>query len=436
MKKIAIIADDLTGGADTGVQFSSIQDTTFLVPHRSLSLKYLKSLDTSSALSVYTNSRSMSPDRARKRLGMTAHWLLAYTPDWTYKKIDSCLRGNLGAEIEAVMSEMGYTLSFIAPAYPEMGRTTIGDIHRIDGIPLERTEVARDPVTPVTESRLSRIIASQSRFPVDHIALHFLQGTQGRLQAEVDRHVRRGVKHLVFDSASQTDLDRIARMVFTSPKKILPVGSAGLASSLGGFLSSGPASDLKANVSCGRGHRLLVCGTGSEISKRQIDALLAVFEYQTFSLSPDVLAREAPIVACENIVSQIQSKLSQADVVIQIDSSRSNKYRGGPARQPEMAKAIVHGLGQLVAVVLAEVQPGLLFLTGGDTADAVLSAVKAKGIRILGEVTAGVVEGTLFGGALDGLPVMTKAGAFGQKETLVALHNIWQKRIKEKSNES
>ncbi len=88
---------------------------------------------------------------------------------------------------------------------------------------------------------------------------------------------------------------------------------------------------------------------------------------------------------------------------------------------------MIEGLGRFLSAVLTEIRPGFLFLTGGDTADAVLSAVGAEGIRILGEVVTGVVRGTLIGGPLDGLPVVTKAGAFGRDDTLVILHETLQR---------
>jgi len=43
--------------------------------------------------------------------------------------MDSCLRGNPGAEAEALMDVLAYDVSFIAPAFPEMGRTTVDGIH-------------------------------------------------------------------------------------------------------------------------------------------------------------------------------------------------------------------------------------------------------------------------------------------------------------------
>ena len=83
---------------------------------------------------------------------------------------------------------------------------------------------------------------------------------------------------------------------------------------------------------------------------------------------------------------------------------------------------LIEGLGRFLAQVLRETRPGLLFLTGGDTADAALTAAGGKGIRIFGEIVTGVVQGTLIGGILDGVPVVTKAGAFGGEDTLVVMH--------------
>jgi 4-hydroxythreonine-4-phosphate dehydrogenase len=59
---------------------------------------------------------------------------------------------------------------------------------------------------------------------------------------------------------------------------------------------------------------------------------------------------------------------------------------------------------------------GGLVLTGGETARAVLSRLGIKTLQVVGEVEIGVplliAEGS-------GLPVITKAGDFGDRDTLV-----------------
>ncbi len=60
-------------------------------------------------------------------------------------------------------------------------------------------------------------------------------------------------------------------------------------------------------------------------------------------------------------------------------------------------------------------------LTGGDTAVAVCAALGCEWIDIQGEIQPGVVMGSLGGGNLPGLPVVTKSGGFGEEQTLVEI---------------
>jgi uncharacterized protein YgbK (DUF1537 family) len=66
-----------------------------------------------------------------------------------------------------------------------------------------------------------------------------------------------------------------------------------------------------------------------------------------------------------------------------------------------------------------------LFITGGDTATAVLRAVDARSIEIRGEVLTGVPWGMLSGGLFDGCPVVTKSGGFGAPDTMVRVANYF-----------
>jgi len=130
-----------------------------------------------------------------------------------------------------------------------------------------------------------------------------------------------------------------------------------------------------------------------------------------------------------NSASLVRSKLSAEHIVVTIDSAQQSPVSARQLNQQQAAQSMIEGLGRFLATVLTETRPGLLFLTGGDTADAVITSAGGKGIRILGEVVTGVVQGTLIGGPLDGLPVVTKAGAFGREDTLVVLHETWQRNV-------
>jgi uncharacterized protein YgbK (DUF1537 family) len=62
---------------------------------------------------------------------------------------------------------------------------------------------------------------------------------------------------------------------------------------------------------------------------------------------------------------------------------------------------------------------GGLILSGGETAHFVCQVLQVDAIELSGEIEPGVPWGRLRGGPADGLPVVTKAGGFGQEATLV-----------------
>lgn len=430
MKNMFIIADDLTGAADTGVQFSPhFEDTILISYHRLNRIPEPTLPSVARVLAIYTNSRALTGDAANHRLISVARWLAGEKSTWIYKKIDSCVRGNVGSEADALLDELQFEASFITPAFPEMGRTTCDDIHLVHGIPLEQTETSRDPVTPVKESRLSLIVRSQSKYPVGHIGLGILEGRQSRLIEEIQSQMQDGVRHFVFDATGRIHLDRIANLMLKFEAKILPVGSAGLAGSVAQFLPLKPAADdavrpIKNECRC-----LLVCGTASAVTRRQIEYLAAHYVYDLIQLDPMVLADQNRRYRYAEAMSSARSQLLKNHVILTIKSQPNQRNTSRQTISLSAADLIVKGLGRFVAGIVADTKPGYLFLSGGDTADAVLRSVQAEGVRIIGEAVAGVVQGVIGGGLLDGLPVATKAGAFGDRDTLVVLHEKWQKDV-------
>ena len=261
-----------------------------------------------------------------------------------------------------------------------------------------------------------------------HVDLTVLEGTETGLQAEIERLIRDGVRHIAFDATEQAHLYRIARLFFSTSRRILPVGSAGLAGSMGGLLPSGLSLKKHAQKPVQKGTHLLVCGSISEVTRRQIKTLSAVYPYEEIALDPEALADSSEIDTLLNTAPGFGSRLAANNCIIKIDAPQKiDRIAAGPAGRRQVVASIVKNLGRFVALVLTGSKPGLLFITGGDTAAAVLTAVKAEGIQVHGEIVPGVVRGTLLGGPLDGLPIVTKAGAFGHDDTLVVLHEAWQK---------
>ena len=92
----------------------------------------------------------------------------------------------------------------------------------------------------------------------------------------------------------------------------------------------------------------------------------------------------------------------------------------GPTAAPNQ---VVRGLAQVAAALLAAVRPEAVFLCGGDTAEAFWHRIGASALLIQEEILPGLMRGEFVGGPYNGLPVVTKAGAFGHADTLNQLVN-------------
>lgn len=144
-----VIADDLTGANDTGVQFLSENESVVVIVD-SASANTVNTRSDSPTVVVNTNTRFLSAEEAFTEVQNSVRKYSVLKPAEIFKKIDSTLRGNIGAEIDAVMKVSGYRIACVAPAAPRNGRTIINGQCYINGILLEKTEVAQDPFTPVT----------------------------------------------------------------------------------------------------------------------------------------------------------------------------------------------------------------------------------------------------------------------------------------------
>jgi D-threonate/D-erythronate kinase len=136
MTRLAIIADDLSSATDCGAQVVR-SGLSVVVPLGSYSLP--TQAHATQVISVDTDSRSLSADSAYAKVKAAAQQLVA--DGWThfYKSVDSTLRGNLGAEIEALMDVVQPDFAIIAPAFPKYGRTTVEGVQHLHGRPLHET---------------------------------------------------------------------------------------------------------------------------------------------------------------------------------------------------------------------------------------------------------------------------------------------------------
>lgn len=150
MIRLIIIADDFTGGLDTGVQFSQKGIRTRVVTD--WKTDYLQAAGECEVLVVVAEMRHLSPSEAAQIVSAIVRKAVALNIPFIYKKTDSGLRGNTGAELSASLNAGAAKVLPFLPSLPALGRLTVGGIHYISGVPVADSVFGRDPFDPVTES--------------------------------------------------------------------------------------------------------------------------------------------------------------------------------------------------------------------------------------------------------------------------------------------
>lgn len=413
--EIAILADDITGAADTGVQFLPAYAPIYLIDHRSISVGI--SADLPQGISVFTNSRGLASGEAIQAVSAASQAIRALNPRRVYKKIDSALRGHIGAELETAMESLGLPYSFIAPAFPGQGRTTVAGIHRINDVPVAETEIGLDPVTPVTESFLPTWIDRNTRWPAAHVNLGRIDADPNVFSNEIARLRSRGARHISFDATQTRHLDRIARLALDYYPDTLLCGSAGLAASVVRQLPkriSSEADRPETGIPVGAAGFLFVCGSASQNLRLQAVELAKHADVSIETIDSALLAGDGNAQAKQAILNRMATALAEKDLVLQV----TRPGMGSPAVDPQRLMA---ALSELAVMLVKLVKPAGLFLSGGDTAIAVLERLHVSAVRLQRELPGGLVYGTISGGVMAGRPIITKAGSFGEPEALLRL---------------
>ena len=416
MLEIAVIADDLTGAADTGIQFRPLFAETLLVADSALTAG--SDIPDAQVLAIHTGTRAVPPETARERVSSVGRNLLDLKPSRIYKKVDSCVRGNLGAETDGMAEALDLELAFIAPAFPEMGRTTENGIHLIHGEPVAETEIGRDPATPVTQSRLADIIAAQSRFAVGHIGMETVDAGADAIAATVNTLAQDGTRLITFDTTRQDQLKTIAGLTLNHFPSTLLVGSAGLGQGLRDCLKQAGVNTAEPHAIPHRpGHHLIALGTASERARRQVETLRGDFDFGLFELSAEGLAARSDDEMARRLTAAA-SRLGKADVIVRI---------APPQGEPDLetARRVASGFGEFVAELVAKTKPASVFLSGGDSAISVLDRLGAKALRLECEVSPTLVCGTVVGGEADGMNLGTKPGAMGDDDAMLQWRKFW-----------
>jgi len=398
MYRILVIADDLSGAADCGIAFAQagLPSVVLLSAARAAPAAI-------EVLALDADSRQLRPGEAAAVHRHLAQRHLA-PGVLLYKKIDSTLRGNIAAELAAVIPQAG--MAIVAPAFPATGRTTRDGRVYVQNVPLEQTAIwQQEGLTGVADIAA---MLEHAGVRTARAGLDLVRSGPGALLHALDGAARVGVQAIVCDAETGADL---AAIVSASARMHAPrfwVGSGGLAHYLpdaAGIAAPVPtAPPIRPS-----GPVLVVVGSLSAVSRDQAERLASQPGVAAVTAPPDALPQGSTHPGWQHAASALTAALDRGDdVLLTIGAGGSQDLRQG--------WRLCESLARLVSPLADRF--GSLVATGGETARALLTGLGAVGLRLVREIEPGVVLSTAEGGG-QALPVITKAGAFGTPDTLV-----------------
>lgn len=373
MNGVTVFADDLSGAAETASVFlgRALPVTLRLTPALAHGEDAVTVVD--------LNTRAMNARDAAARVQAA----LAGVPDdaLLLKKVDSKLRGHIGAEVD-VMAHRGPVI--VAPALPVLGRTVRDGILYLNGVALHEAGSwsAEDVLEPRSVAELFR-----NRTTVA-IAVGADLGEQLH-KAAVSGDIA------ICDASTDEDLDAIVRAAAQIPGAQL-VGTAALGAAVARTL---PAVDRVDEVRKPSQRVLVVVGTAEPVAAEQVARLIHA---GVRNVSLDVVE----LLSGTADPRRATAALDDGHVVLTL--------AGG--LEPGPARSLSSALARYVADVAGVHHPDLV-LTGGETARAVIDALGVRSMRPTEQVHHGAVVSI----ASDDRTIVTRPGSFGAADSLTRI---------------
>ncbi|MDO5348568.1 MAG: four-carbon acid sugar kinase family protein [Lachnospiraceae bacterium] len=434
MPEILIIADDLTGANDTGVMIAQqgVKTCTILdLIHAGKS-----EVKESGCLSYSTDSRGSTRQEAYSRVYQAVEKLKSMDIQIYSKRIDSTLRGNLGAEMDAMLDCLGDgRMAVIVPSFPQAGRIYIQGQLLVNGIPLYRTAAASDPKNPIhTASALDRF-RQQSRYPIAEIYLNEIEKGTCYLADRLAELYQEGIRGIIFDAVSDQEFVQIAEAVIRSRIPFITVDP--------GSFTARMVSQVLSRSQEERAKVLFAVGSVNEVASRQTQKLIGRQDVGSVVIDTSKILEGEE--ACRQEIDRVSEKAfmegKQHDICCIYMSGIFSENRmdlEACAQKLGLDREEVSGrINELLAetavrVLKKEAAYKGLFCCGGDAAVAVCKSLDAHGIFPLDEVVPLMVYGLVMGGQQNGMHIITKGGMIGDDDTMCDCIMYFKNKFKER----
>jgi len=379
MLRLLMIADDFTGALDTGVQLAAHGiPTQVVVGQADLSAC------SSTVLVVDTETRHLPAAKAAKAVEELTRSAVENGVGCIYKKTDSALRGNIGAELAALLKASGARNLPFLPA---------------------------DPFEPVRCAEVTKLIHLQTDVPAQSLQ-------PGETAAD-----KTGI--LVYDAATAADLEAAGQQLFQNGTPPVLAGCAGFAAFLPELLGLSDGSVVETPQLDPR--LLVLCGSVNPITLRQMDTAEKA-GFTRLRLTPRQKLEPGYWASADGkaALAEIEQMLAaNPHCIIETNDAGGNQLTADYAAArgidlDGLRVGISGSVGQMFGALFGSEHLGTLLLTGGDTLLQCMNSVGARELEPVCELESGIVLARF---TYQGRTryVITKSGGFGQEDLLVEL---------------
>ena len=428
MSKIVVIADDLTGANATSILLkkNGYKAATFL------GIDAYKSSDTDNldVISVSTDTRAVEQEVAYKIVSNLVNCFKDEKIEFFSKRIDSTLRGNIGSEVKAVLDKLDKSaMAMVVPSYPASGRIVIGGNMLVDGQPLSRTSVARDPKTPIHHNSVRKIIEESYKEEIAYISLDDIEKGASFLKEKILEKSKLGIRLVIFDAVSDSDINTIAKAINMSQLEIVSVDPGPLTQALAREKFKKSKSNKKIMLTIGSVtdvtmEQILEFEKAEKVYFEEVDSLKLIYKEQ---------AEEEIKRVSKSLIKNIDNfdlfgAISTKDKSNLLDLKAIGADLG--IHEDQVSQRISQGLAKITENVMEAKSEEItgLYTSGGDITVAVCQLLDSVGIDMVDEVMPLAVYGKLKGGKYNGLPIVTKGGLIGNKKALIECVDFMRRR--------
>jgi uncharacterized protein YgbK (DUF1537 family) len=407
MADVLVVADDLTGGNATGALFARRGLRAVTVSDIAHARRHAPTAD---VVVVNTQSRHVAAGAAR--VAVTAAIDAVPEARLVVKRVDTTLRGNVGAELEAALTAVRRrrpeTRALFVPAFPAAGRTTVGGIHLVDGVPIAETDAARDPFSPVPASQVTTLLGAQTRLRTAEISL----GDVGAGPDALSRTLDNDADIVICDAVTDAHLTALATAAAVRGCW-LSADSGPFGAALATALRIGGTPETAAapyppviSPSSERRRTTVIVVAGSATGRTRT---------QLAETERALGARYVDVAPADLEPASLHGKLA---ALLQDAAVAGIRMIGEPV-DTALAAAIPRVFGEVTRRILVSHRVGGVYATGGDVSVAVVGALGAEGFAVETEVQPLAVAGRLVGGPHEGLPFAAKGGLIGDARAAV-----------------